>query len=317
MTLHWYDGGMLPERPAELEENRELDPEDGIIFVGDKGKMLVTGWGGEHPRLIPESRDKEYKRPPKTLPRSIGHHQEWIEACKTGSATRSNFDFAGTLDRGRPAWERLRSQRWLETELGQREPEDYERPRRQQASPLRIPKGMELVSDKVRVGLIGSGFISTIHAEALKQVGDAELVAVASPSAGKAETLAGKYGIPHHFTDYRRLLGMEEISLVVIGVPNDLHCQVTLAAAAAGKHIVLEKPMGLNLAEADRMLAACQKAKVKLMYAEELCFTPKYVRLKQLLDSGALGQPALLKQSEKHDGPHAAGSGTDRSRAAA
>jgi predicted dehydrogenase len=97
VCLHWYDGGLLPERPAELEENRELDPEDGIIFVGDKGKMLVTGWGGEHPRLLPEARDKAYQRPPKTLPRSIGHHREWIEACKTGSATRSNFDFAGPL----------------------------------------------------------------------------------------------------------------------------------------------------------------------------------------------------------------------------
>ena len=73
-----------------------------------------------------------------------------------------------------------------------------------------------------------------------------------------------------------------------------------------GKHVVIEKPLCLNLAEADRMLAACRKAGVKLMYAEELCFAPKYVRLKQLLDSGALGQPTLLKQSEKHDGPHAA-----------
>jgi predicted dehydrogenase len=97
VKLHWYDGGLLPERPAELEDNRELDHEDGIIFVGDKGKMVVTGWGGEHPRLIPDSRDKEYKRPPKTLPRSIGHHKEWIEACKGNGTTRSNFDFAGPL----------------------------------------------------------------------------------------------------------------------------------------------------------------------------------------------------------------------------
>ena len=59
--------------------------------------MLVTGWGGEHPRLLPEKLNQEYKRPPKTLPRSIGHHTEWIQACKTGSATRSNFDFAGPL----------------------------------------------------------------------------------------------------------------------------------------------------------------------------------------------------------------------------
>src|SRR5437016_3217207 len=79
----------------------------------------------------------------------------------------------------------------------------------------------------------------------------------------------------------------------------------SLEAAAAGKHVVVEKPLCLNLAEADRMIDSCRKAKVKLMYAEELCFTPKYVRLKQLLDGGALGLPTLLKQSEKHSGPHA------------
>jgi predicted dehydrogenase len=95
------------------------------------------------------------------------------------------------------------------------------------------------------------------------------------------------------------------VDLVVLGVPNDLHCPIVLEAAAAGKHLVVEKPLCLNLAEADAMLAACRKAGVKLMYAEELCFAPKYVRLKELLDSGALGRPVLLKQSEKHDGPHA------------
>jgi myo-inositol 2-dehydrogenase/D-chiro-inositol 1-dehydrogenase len=158
---------------------------------------------------------------------------------------------------------------------------------------------------KVRVGLIGSGFITAIHADALKRSLDAELFAVASPTKGKARAFAKKHGIPHHFTDYRKLLEMNEVDLIVVGIPNDLHCRVTLDAAAAGKHIVMEKPLCLNLAEADRMLAACREAKVKLMYAEELCFAPKYVRLKQLLDSGALGKPVLLKQSEKHDGPHA------------
>lgn len=97
VTLHWYDGGIVPPRPEELEEGRELDREDGIIFVGDKGKMLVEGWGGERPRLLPAARDKSYQRPPKTLPRSVGHHKEWLQACRTGSPTRSNFDFAGPL----------------------------------------------------------------------------------------------------------------------------------------------------------------------------------------------------------------------------
>jgi predicted dehydrogenase len=63
--------------------------------------------------------------------------------------------------------------------------------------------------------------------------------------------------------------------------------------------------MALSLTECDRMLAACQKAGVMLGYAEELCFTPKYVRLKQLVDEGAFGKVHLAKQSEKHDGPHA------------
>lgn len=158
---------------------------------------------------------------------------------------------------------------------------------------------------KVKVGLIGSGFVSSIHAEAVQRCAAAELFAVASPAPGKAKALAEKHHIPHHHLDYHQLLAMPEVDLVVIGIPNDLHCKVTLAAAAAGKHIVLEKPMCLNLGEADRMIEACHRAKVKLMYAEELCFAPKYVRLKQLLDSGALGSPTLLKQSEKHDGPHA------------
>lgn len=97
LKLHWYDGGIIPPCPNELKDERKLSREDGLIFVGDKGKMYVEGWGGRSPRLIPEAKMKAYKRPAKTLPRSIGHHKEWILACKTGSSTRSNFDFAGPL----------------------------------------------------------------------------------------------------------------------------------------------------------------------------------------------------------------------------
>lgn len=109
VKLHWYDGGLLPPRPQELDEDeRQLDREDGIIFVGDKGKILVTGWGGRYPMLIPESRNRDYKRPTPTLPRNtlvgpgasedLRHKMEWLNACKTGSATRSDFaNFAGPL----------------------------------------------------------------------------------------------------------------------------------------------------------------------------------------------------------------------------
>src|SRR5882762_6911529 len=161
------------------------------------------------------------------------------------------------------------------------------------------------MSKKIKVGIIGSQFVSHIHTISLKRCSQAEVFAVASPTPGNAQTFAAKHGLPHHFTDYKKLLAMSEVDMIVVGAPNDCHCQITLDAAAAGKHVVMEKPLCLNLADADRMIDACRKAKVKLMYAEELCFTPKYVRLKQLLDSGALGEPTLIKQSEKHDGPHA------------
>jgi len=159
--------------------------------------------------------------------------------------------------------------------------------------------------DRIRAGIVGSQFISAIHARSLQACAQAELYAVASPTPGNAQRFAEQFAIPHYFTDYRQMLERPEVDLVVVGTPNDTHCRITLDAAAAGKHVVVEKPLCMNLAEADQMIGACRRANVKLMYAEELCFAPKYVRLKQLLDEGALGTPTLIKQSEKHNGPHA------------
>jgi len=98
VTLMWYDGGNMPPRPEELEEGRRLgDNDGGSLLVGDKGKILAPGWCAASPRLIPESKMKAYKLPPKTIPRSIGHHEEWLAACKGGKPAQANFDFAGPL----------------------------------------------------------------------------------------------------------------------------------------------------------------------------------------------------------------------------
>jgi len=97
VALHWYDGGMLPARPKALEDAMALPKEDGLILVGDRGTMMVSGWGGESPCLIPLSKMRAYKRPAKTQPRSIGHYEEWIRACKQGTPTESSFDFAGPM----------------------------------------------------------------------------------------------------------------------------------------------------------------------------------------------------------------------------
>jgi hypothetical protein len=90
VKLTWYDGGLMPPRPAELEDGRRFGSADDNLYVGDKGKMLSH-------RLIPEAKMKEYKQPPKTLPRSPGHHKEWIGACKGGPPAGSNFEASGPM----------------------------------------------------------------------------------------------------------------------------------------------------------------------------------------------------------------------------
>jgi myo-inositol 2-dehydrogenase / D-chiro-inositol 1-dehydrogenase len=159
---------------------------------------------------------------------------------------------------------------------------------------------------RVKVGIIGSGFEADIHAASFRLMPDeAEVVAVASPSPGRAERFAQDRQIPRFFTDYRQMLAEADIEMITIAAPNSLHAEMTIAAAKAGKHVVCEKPLAVTLEEADRMLEACRSHGVLLMYAEELYFTPKYLKAKQMADEGAFGKLYLVKQMEKHFGPHA------------
>ncbi len=97
LELTWYDGGLMPRRPRELEDGRQMgDKLGGVIFVGDHGKLMCGSYGS-NPRLIPESKMRQYQRPAKSIPRSLGHHAEWIAACKGGKPAGSNFDYAGAL----------------------------------------------------------------------------------------------------------------------------------------------------------------------------------------------------------------------------
>ena len=142
----------------------------------------------------------------------------------------------------------------------------------------------------VGIGLVGSGFIAEAHAEGFKHVPEASVRGVASPTPGKAERFAHERGIPRHHTDYRALIEQSDVDIVCIGAPNDLHRDIAVAAAEAGKHVICEKPLARTLREADEMIAACARPGHQLMYAEELCFAPKYVRAKELADEGALGR---------------------------
>jgi hypothetical protein len=92
LKIFWYDGGLMPPRPKDMESDDAL-ADNGIYFVGEKGTLLCGGWSGA-PRLLPDSKDKEYVRPPKTIPRSIGHRAEWIKACKDKDPHYAKAGFA-------------------------------------------------------------------------------------------------------------------------------------------------------------------------------------------------------------------------------
>lgn len=90
----WYDGGLKPPCPDEMGA-RPL-PDRGVLFVGDKGMLLAEGAGGA-PRLVPFEKTREYKKPAPSLPRSKGHHRDWLDACKGGPAASANFDYGARL----------------------------------------------------------------------------------------------------------------------------------------------------------------------------------------------------------------------------
>jgi len=158
---------------------------------------------------------------------------------------------------------------------------------------------------RTKVAILGAGFITEIHMESYHRfVPEAEVVAVYARKIEKAKAFAEKYKISKWYDDIDKAINDSGCEVVDICLPNYLHAEATLEAAAAGKHVIVEKPLAITLEEADAMIAACRKAGVKLMYAEELCFAPKYERVRQMVNEGAIGKVYMLKQSEKHSGPH-------------
>lgn len=147
----------------------------------------------------------------------------------------------------------------------------------------------------VRIGLIGAGWIGSHHACNVAKNPHADLVAVADPVREKAETL----GTDTH-TDYHDLLARADIDAVVIASPNAMHAEHAIAAAEAGKHIYLEKPMATTLDDCRRIADAVRKAGVKCAMGYHRRFNPLAVYAKQLLDDGCLGAPVLAESDYVH-----------------
>lgn len=158
--------------------------------------------------------------------------------------------------------------------------------------------------EMVRVGITGSGFIGQVHYDAFSRVKEAKVVAIAEIDERKRKAFAKKNNLKLQFESLKQMAESDEVDLITLGVPNYLHKDMALLCLNNGKHVVIEKPLCLTLKEADEIIAASKKNKRYAFYAEELCFIPKFVRAKEIVESGGIGRPYMIKEWEKHAGPY-------------
>jgi UDP-N-acetyl-2-amino-2-deoxyglucuronate dehydrogenase len=147
-------------------------------------------------------------------------------------------------------------------------------------------------------GIVGTGVIATIHADAIAALPDARLVAVTDVAVGAAAAFAAARGCSAE-PDLGALLARHDIEVVCVCVPSGLHAVVGVQAAKAGKHLVVEKPIDISLAAADRLVDAARTAGVALTVISQHRFDPGLVELRRLLDDGTLGRLVLGEASTK------------------
>ena len=143
----------------------------------------------------------------------------------------------------------------------------------------------------IRVGFIGAGGIAHMHARDLcAQPQTFCLTAVADTRADTAAAFAARYGAQNVYADYRQLLARTDIDAVLVAVPHDLHEEVCTAALAAGKHVLVEKPIARTVEEADRIAAAAAAAGRVLLVGHNERYIPAYRKIRQIVESGVLGR---------------------------
>jgi predicted dehydrogenase len=155
---------------------------------------------------------------------------------------------------------------------------------------------------KIRIALIGTGGIALAnHLPGFRLLPQAELVALCDANPAVLQRASQETGINKTFTDYHQLLEDDDLDAVVIATPNKVHREITLAAVAAGKHVLCEKPLGMNFAETREMYEAAEQAKVRHMTAFTYRFVPAMQYMKHLVESGAIGEPYHFRVNRFQD----------------
>jgi len=150
------------------------------------------------------------------------------------------------------------------------------------------------MAKKIRWGIVGPGHIAHSFAKDLQLVEGGELTAVASRSLNRAKEFADEYGAEHSFGSYQELFKSDVVDVLYIATLHTSHCELTIEALNNGKHVLCEKPMGVNADEVKRMIATAKKNQVFLMEALWSRFNPSILKVKQMIDDGVIGEVAYL-----------------------
>ena len=157
--------------------------------------------------------------------------------------------------------------------------------------------------NKVNIGLVGLGFMAGAHASCYANDLRVRVKRAADVDEKRRADFGKRFGVTDLAADWRDLVADPSIDVIDVTAPNFLHAEIALAAVEAGKAVIVEKPLALNLGDAEKVLKALEKRPVVTLYAENRLFSPVFRKAKDYLASGALGEPMILRVNELGSGP--------------
>jgi len=162
--------------------------------------------------------------------------------------------------------------------------------------------------DSIGVGVIGLG-MGAVHLEACRESAHALIRAVCDPDPEKLADVAARFEAPFAATDYRALIERADVDLVIVASPDFYHAEQAVAALEAGKHVLCEKPLALTVEECESIIAASDRAGGKFMVGQVCRFAPGFVKTKELVDAGAIGELFLVESEYAHNYAGVGGAG--------
>lgn len=160
---------------------------------------------------------------------------------------------------------------------------------------------------KARVGIIGTGFMGRAHAGCYILDKRVDLTAVSSLDQNQGNEFINDFGFHRYSSDWKSLIEDKDIDIIDITAPNFMHAEIAIAAARAGKAIIIEKPLAINMEEAGNIMRTVDETGVLAMYAENRRFAPVFSRCRQIIEKGEIGDIKLFRINEMGSGPGHAG----------